>query len=103
PGGALGGNRFQDDREAACSFESPRVLQEVPRLLRGPALRAKAAEHRRGLRRQTDMAHHGNPGSDELYDARQRGARALELHRLGARLLDEAVTVSHRVLARDLG
>ena len=54
------------------------------------ALRLEAAEHRRRLRRQPDVAHHGNARADERPHPRQHRPRALDLHGVGAGFLDEA-------------
>jgi hypothetical protein len=55
------------------------------------ALRAVAAERRRGLRRQPDVAHDRHAGADDRARPRDRHRpAALELDRVAARLLDEA-------------
>ena len=98
----LRGDRLEDDREAAGSLERPRVLQERPRLFRRAALRAEPAEHRRGLRRQPDMAHDGDAGAHEGEHARERRARAFELDRVRPCFLHEADAVPNGILVGHL-
>ncbi len=89
--GDVGRDRLEDDREAARRLQRQRVVEHLPGARRGPALRAVAAEHRRRLRRQPDVTHDRHAGADDRSRTVGRGAAALELDRVAARLLDEAV------------
>ncbi len=80
---------LEDNREAPRRLERKRVLVELNCLRRIPALRFEAAEHRRGLRRQADVTHHGNSRGRECANAGEHRAGTLELDRVGGRLLDE--------------
>jgi hypothetical protein len=60
-----GRDALEDDREAAGLLERDRVLEQLACLRGRAALGAETAEHRRGLRRQADVAHHRDPCADE--------------------------------------
>ena len=64
-----GRDRFEHDREAARVLERDRVLDQLPGGHRGLALRLEAAEHRRGLGRQTDVPHDRDPRGDDRANA----------------------------------
>ena len=83
-------------------LQSDRVVEDLARAGGRTALGAVAAEHRRGLRREADVAHHGDPGADDR--ARPVGGRAaaLELDAVAAGLLDEAVRGLDRLRVRGL-
>ena len=93
---------LEHEREAPGLLEGQRVLEQLPRLLGRAALGLEAAEHRRRLRRQPDVAHHGNARADERPYPREHRPRALDLHRVRAGFLDEAHGVLHGRLVRDL-
>ena len=95
-------DRFEHEREAAGRLERAGVPEQRERLLGRPALGSVAAEHRRRLRREADVAHDRDPGADDRAHAGEHRPSALELHGVGARLLDEADRVPQRVLVRDL-
>ena len=89
--GHVGRDRLEDDREAARLLQRERVVEHLAGARRGAALGAVAAEHRRRLRRQPDVAHHRHAGAHDRAGALGGRAAALELDRVAARLLDEAV------------
>ena len=96
------GHRLEHEREAAGGLERTCVGEQRERLLGAAALRLVAAEHRRRLGRQADVAHHRDPGADDRPDAREHRARTLQLDRVGSGLLDEADGISQRILVRHL-
>ena len=100
--GDRGRHGLEHDREAAGLLERERVLVELHGLRGRPALGLEAAEHRRRLRGQPDVAHHGHAGARERANAREHRSGALQLDRVRARLLDEADRVLERLLVRDL-
>src|SRR5437660_4058624 len=73
-------NRFEHDGEAARGLELERVVDQLPRRLAGLSLRLEAAEHRRGLRREADVTHHGNARAHNRARARDRRTAAFQLH-----------------------
>ena len=93
--GDVGGDRLEDDREAARLLERERLVEHGLRALGRAALGAVAAERRGGLRREPDVAHHRDAGAHDRAGALRR---ALELDRVAARLLDEAVRGLDRLL-----
>ena len=58
-------HRFQHEREGAGVLQSARVRDEPHRLGGRLALGPEAAERRRRLRRQADVADHRDPGLDD--------------------------------------
>ena len=98
--GHRGGDRLEDDREAAHGLQRQRLLGDLRRPAGGLALGLVAAERGRRLRRQADVAHHRDPGADDRPRAVDRGAAALELDRVAAGLLDEALGVGDGLLVR---
>ena len=96
--GHLGGDRLEDDREAAGLLERERVLEHLARPRGRAALGAVAAERGRGLRRQADVAHHRHAGAHDGAGALGHRAAALELDGVAAGLLDEAVRGADRLL-----
>ena len=93
-------DRLEDDREAADRLQGEGLLGQLRRGLRGPSLRLEPSQGGRGLRRETDVAHHRDPGANDRAGAVHRGAAALQLDGLAARLLDEALGVLDRLLVR---
>ena len=95
---------FEDDGEGARLFERERVLDERARRVSRLRLQPVAAELVERLRREADVAHHGNLFLDEPPDHFEAAAPAFELDGLGAALLDEAQRGAHGVrLARVVG
>ena len=94
--GDLGGDRLEDDGEAAGLLQRERVVEHLAGARRRAALGAVAAEHRGRLRREADVAHHGDAGADDRAGPLGGGAAALELDRVAAGLLDEALRGVHR-------
>ena len=70
--------------------------------VRGLALGLEPPELCRRLGRQTDVTHDGDACLDDRLHARDHRTGALELDRVGARLLDEADRVLERLLVGDL-
>ena len=97
-----GRNRFEHDREAAGILERERVARDRQGALGGATLGAVAAERRRGLRGQPDVAHHGNPGVDDRAGPLDAGPASLELDGVAAGLLDESLGGGDRLLVRGL-
>ena len=95
-------HRLEHEREAPGRLERSRVREQRERLLGRASLRLVPAEHRRRLRREPEVSHHRDAGGDDALDAGEHRSCALELDGVGARLLDEADRVAHRVLVRDL-
>ncbi len=93
---------LEHDREASGGLERERIGEEADGLVRRPALRLEAAEHRRRLRGQADVTHHRDARADDRRDAGQGRACALELDGVRAGLLDEADRVLERLGVRDL-
>ena len=93
---------LEHEREAPGLLERQRVLEQLARLLGRAALGLEAAEHRRRLRRQPDVAHHGDARADKRPHPREHRPCALDLHRVRAGFLDEAHCVLHGRLVRDL-
>jgi len=60
---------LEHDREATGLLERDRVVDQPSCRLRRLALRLEAAEHRRRLRRQANVPHHRNPGTDDCAHA----------------------------------
>ena len=87
----VGGDRLEDDREAARLLQRERVVEHLAGARGRAALGAVAAEHRGRLRRQADVAHHRDAGAHDRPGALGGRAAALELDGVAARLLDEAV------------
>ena len=86
-----------DDGERARPLQREGLVDEAPCPPRRAALRAEAARHGDGLRRQAHVAHHGDARVDERLHGRgdARGA-ALDLDAVGAALLDGAVRRAQR-------
>ena len=82
-------NRLEHQRETAGALERLRFLDQPAPRRRRAALRLVAAEKCRRLWRQPDVTHDWNARVDDGADPRERAARAFELHRIGAALLDE--------------
>ena len=85
----LPGNGLQDDGKSARCLQGERVVHDLARRVEGLALDLEPAEHARGLRRQPDMAEHGNA---RLHDGVHRGGHllaALQLHRVAPAVLVE--------------
>ncbi len=97
-----GRDGLEHEREAARRLQRARVLDQALRLLRRPALRPETAQRGRRLRCQADVPHHRDAGRHDGHHAAQHRTGALELDRVGARLLDEADRVLDRGLVRDL-
>ena len=95
--GHLGGDRLEHDREAARLLQLERVVEHPLGALGGPALRAVAAERRRGLGREADVAHDRHAGAHDRPRALGHRASALELDRVAAGLLDEAMRGGDRL------
>ena len=93
---------LEDDGEAARCLERECVGDKLCRLRRGATLGLEAPECRCRLRRQADVAHHRYSGTDDCVNPREHRPGTLDLHRIGARILDEADRVRHRKLVRDL-
>ena len=96
------GDGLEDDREAPASSSASASCDELCCGLGRLALRLEPAELRRRLGRQADVAHDGDARVDDRLHARDHRAGALELDRVGARLLDEADRVLERLLVGDL-
>ena len=84
----------------ACSASASRRSAPPPRPVRPCALKPPSALA--DLRRQADVAHHRDARPDDRPRPIDRGAAALELDRVAARLLDEPLRVLDRVLVRAL-
>ena len=97
-----GGNRLEHDGERACLLQRERVVVQALRGGRGPALSLEAAELRRRLRGQTDVAHHSDVRLGDGTHPRDHAPCALELDDVGAALLDEPDRARDRLLVRDL-
>ena len=97
-GGHGGGDRLEDDREAAGLLQRERVRGDGQRPLAGAALGLVAAERGGGLRGQADVAHDRDPGGDDRPGAVDHRAAALELDGGGAALLDEPLRGGHGLL-----
>ena len=78
------------------------VFEKLASLGRRSALCAETSEHRRRLWREPDVTHDRNTRSYQGEHAGDCGAGALDLHRVGAGLLQEVHAVSHRFLVGDL-
>ena len=95
-------HRLEHDREAAGRLERERVVVEPERRVGRAALGAEAAELRRRLRRQADVAHHADVRVRDRADARDHPAGALELDDVGAALLHHPDRARDRLLVGDL-
>ena len=83
-------DELEDHREGAGLLDRERVGDERARLVEGLALDADLADRVDRLRRQADVAHHRDAGTDERLDDPRRPDAALDLDRLGAGLAQEA-------------
>ena len=70
-------HRLEHDREAARLLQRERVVVELLRRRRRAALRLEAAELRRRLRRQADVAHHPDVRVGDRAHARRASGRRL--------------------------
>ena len=67
----LSGYGLQDDRENARLFEGHGIVHDLFRLVEGLALDLESAQHSRSLRRQPDVAEHGDAGLDDCVHRRR--------------------------------
>ena len=67
-------DRLEDDREAAASLQRQRLGADSRRRARVAPLRLPTAQRGRALRRQADVAHHGDPGLHDRARAAKRSA-----------------------------
>src|SRR3954453_21873079 len=100
--GHRGGDRLEHDREAAGVLEVEGVAVHAERTASRAALRLVAAERGGGLRGEADVPHHGDAGVDDRPGPLHGDAAALELDRVAARLLDEALGGGDRLLVGGL-
>ena len=93
---------LQNDCKAARRLKRDRVFVQLARLVPLATLGLVAAEDGGGLRGQADVAHHRDAGAPHGRRPAHGFAAALELDRVGPRLLDEAAGVSNSLLVRHL-
>ena len=86
--GGFAGNAFEDDGAGAGLGKSEGIGLKLARSFSGAGLHAIATHAVHALRRQAEMADHGNFGIRESAD--ELDARAFDLDGFGAGLLDEA-------------
>ncbi len=97
-----GGDRLQHDRVRSRLVERLGVAYQPHRVARCLALHAETAQLVHRLRRQADVPHHGDTRFDETSHRLGHARTALEFHRAGARLLQDARRRTHRVLPAGL-
>ena len=90
PLGDGGGHALEHQGEGAGLLDGDRVVVQLDAGVGGPALGLPAAERRRRLRRQAEVAHHRDPAPASARIRSSIGAGALELDGVGAGLLEEA-------------
>ncbi len=100
--GDLGRYALEHDREDARVLERERRVGDRARREDVAALDAVAAELGDGLGREADVAHDGDTGPHDRVDGVPHVLAALELHAVGAALLEEPSGVPDRLLDRDL-
>jgi hypothetical protein len=89
---------LQHDGVGAGLLDGLGVAQDGPRALRVLALDLEAAHGVHRLGREADVAHHRDAGAHHLLDGLADLLAALELHALGAALLEEAAGVEQRLV-----
>src|SRR5207244_8187736 len=94
----LGRNRLEDERVAAGLLQRPGVLDEPRRLVLATALYHVPAELVDRLRREPDVAHHGDAGAHDALDDLAVFRAAFELDRLHVPLGDDPDRVLHRLV-----
>ncbi len=93
---------LDDDGKAPGVLHRRRVLEELAGGVGRLPLNPEAAESVHPLRRQPYMRHHGDAGLHDLADGRRHARAALELHGMGAALLDEPDGSLEALFGRDL-
>lgn len=78
--GALGRHRLEEDREGAGVLERAGIVEDLSGGGIGAALHAVPAQLPERLRRESEMAHHGNAGVGDGAHARRDPPSTLELH-----------------------
>mmetsp|Transcript_19979 Transcript_19979/g.62131 ORF Transcript_19979/g.62131 Transcript_19979/m.62131 type:complete len:207 (+) Transcript_19979:1363-1983(+) len=101
--GELVRHHLKHDGEAARRLERARVREELARGDGRLTLHRVAAEGGVRLRRQSNMAHHRNARVDEGTHLREDAPPALQLHRVGAALLEQPRAVVHAVVGVEVG
>ena len=96
------GHALEHDREASGRLERERVVVEALGVMPLAPLGLVAAEHRRGLGRQPEVAHHRDPRAHDRRGARDRRPRALELHHIRSGVLHEPAGVPDGILVGHL-
>ena len=102
---ALGDRRrycLEHEQERARGLGGVRVVQQAQRRLGGLALGAVAALRGRRLRRQPEVGDDRDARARQRADAREHGARALQLDGLRAGLLEEPPGGAQGVLVAHL-
>src|ERR1051325_2260042 len=85
----LRGHELEHDAPAPGALEGHRALDDAPHAFLVLALALVAAERGRGLRREADVAEHRDAGIHQRFHDGHHLHAALELHRIGARVLHE--------------
>src|SRR5882762_8221708 len=94
--GEFAGHGFENDGEGACGFHGAGVAQQLLGAIGGLALHAVAAQRVDGLRREADVAHHGNFGFGEARDQFQTALAAFDFYGFDAGFFHEAYGVAQR-------
>src|ERR1039458_8757176 len=100
--GDLARDAFENDTTGASALQGDRVVHQLLDGLQGLALDLVSTHGVQRLRRKSDVADHGNLRLDHAFDQAGALLAALDLHRLGARLLDKASSVTQSVALCDM-
>ena len=93
---------FQHHSKSSRSFHGARVALHVMSRIVRLALHVESAHRIHGLRRQSDVSHHGNFGFDEARDQFDAALSAFHLYGFRSAFFHKTHRVANRFLERDV-